>query len=132
MQNIGLVNEALSIVMRETYPLQLQEKNKIILKQQNKIKKLKKIIKLVHFDPDYVCWICEEFSQDGKGIFQCDVCEKFQHKICDIEMLHDVCVKCREYRSKNCGHLTYFIDICGDCAYPSEDELEASTDASSS
>ena len=113
MQNLGLVNTALSIVMRETIPEQLKEKNAIIVKKNNKIKKLKELLEKMNYNPNNICETCEEYSPEGEDLMQCVDCWKIQHKYCD-EWFRGDCNYCDwECKRGNYGHHKSYL--CSDC-----------------
>ena len=113
-QNLGLVNNALSVVMRETISEQLKEKNEIIVKKNNKIKKLKKILNKIGYNPDHICATCEGHSKNGKDLFQCVDCWKIQHEFCD-EMVRGDCNYCERECSRGnyIYHKNYWCSDCG-------------------
>ena len=136
MNNIGLVNKALSVVMRETCPQELQDARKIIAQQLAKIQKLEKRMESIDYDPSYICDICDKFSSNGHGMFECRECRRNQHYNCcdQDELLRDICSICKRYW-KECQHGEYSkVDICSTCAwnYYVESSAEADSSADSS
>ena len=121
MEDLALVDKALSIIAERLYTDEIRERDEYIRELESKNAKHIKIIsrKQNNWDMVDICGRCDDASCQNNRVLFCEMCENFYH---------ENCVKFRDY-CDNCGkcgcmHFNY-CNSCGEYEYriPCSDDV---------